>query len=196
MSWERKELLVWNKNLFSSFLKGYHWSNFFGRWESHFKHHATLIKILLITYYRMELAPDFLMRARLSYLLIIKIFRDVNGRHIATNAGWYRLRVSISAVCGGACIEGIQASICVNCFLHDYVLFYVPLLNFSLYLCSMALSWGGGSFLFGCVFWYGRVGVWCVALHGGGVGWWWAGPGDFDMYFCGGFARCCRIRFL
>ena len=101
MSWERKELLVWNKNLFSSFLKGYHWSNFFGRWESHFKHHATLIKILLITYYRMELAPDFLMRARLSYLLIIKIFRDVNGRHIAANAGWYRLRVSISAVCGG-----------------------------------------------------------------------------------------------
>ena len=167
-----------------------------------------------MTYYRMELAPDFLMRARLSYLLIIKIVRDVNGRHIAANAGWYRLRVSISssyflcayarAACGEACIVGFQASICVNCFLHDYVLFYVPLLNFSLYLCSMAFSSGEGSFLFGCVFCYGRVGVWCVALHGGGghfvggggVGRRWAGPGDFDMYFCVGFARCCRIRFL
>lgn len=126
----------------------------------------------------MELAPDFLMRARLSYLLIIKIVRDINGRHIAANAGWYRLRVSISssyflcayarAACGEACIVGFQASICVNCFLHDYVLFYVPLLNFSLYLCSMAFSSGEGSFLFGCAFCYGRVGVWFVALHGGG----------------------------
>ena len=32
ISWERKELLKWNKKHFSSFLKGFHW-----RWESDFK---------------------------------------------------------------------------------------------------------------------------------------------------------------
>ena len=41
ISWEQKELLIWNKKHFSWLLKGFRWSkwnNFFGRWEPYFKH--------------------------------------------------------------------------------------------------------------------------------------------------------------
>ena len=59
ISWQRKELLRWNKIYFSSILKGFHWSkynHFFERWKSDFKiyldnHSAKYYKYYYRIYY-------------------------------------------------------------------------------------------------------------------------------------------------